>query len=60
LSATELQFLIGLRHGYPVVADGWVDTSPWINWVNATYAPWIWVNDLSKYVYFAGDGTPVN
>lgn len=38
--------------GYPFVPESKdVDTDGFLGWVNATYAPWIWVYSLDKYCY---------
>jgi hypothetical protein len=41
--------------GYPVDENGWADTGDWLNWVNVTSQPWIWVISLEKYVYVGDD-----
>lgn len=42
-------------NGYPVDESGWADTTPWLQWVNVSFDPWIWVESLGKYVYVEGD-----
>lgn len=41
--------------GYPVIDSEWVDTSPWLNWLNITLDPWIWSTSLDKYIYVDND-----
>jgi len=41
--------------GYPVDGSGWADTAPWLNYVNVTLEPWVWVEDLKKYTYIQDD-----
>jgi len=43
-------------YGYRVLENGWVDTAPWLNWLNITFDPWIWSTSLDKYIYI-GDGS---
>jgi hypothetical protein len=42
---------IPMWNGYPVNADGWADTGSFMGLVYVTNDPWIWVSDLSRYVY---------
>lgn len=37
--------------GYTIEADGWVDTTPWLGWVNVSGGDWIYMVGFSKYVY---------
>ncbi|MGC9452103.1 MAG: chondroitinase-B domain-containing protein [Oceanipulchritudo sp.] len=35
--------------------QGWLDTGPWLGWVNTTHEPWWWINSMSRYAYVAGE-----
>jgi hypothetical protein len=37
--------------GYPIGAEGWVDTTPWLGFLNVAQAPWIWSATLNKWLY---------
>jgi hypothetical protein len=37
--------------GYTIGVDGWVDTTPWLGWVNVSGGDWIYMLGFSKYVY---------
>jgi hypothetical protein len=54
LGEAELADLIRPTHllGYPINSDYWADTGAWLGWINARYAPWIWVHSMNKYLYF--------
>lgn len=42
-------------YGYPVAADGWVDTEGWMNFVNVAADPWVYSASLGKYLYVGDD-----
>jgi hypothetical protein len=37
--------------GYAIEEDGWVNTGAWLGYVNITNDPWIYSDDLGKYMY---------
>jgi hypothetical protein len=37
--------------GYPVDANGWVDTTPWLAFINVSAGDWVWVVNLGTYIY---------
>lgn len=37
--------------GYEIGTDDWVDTSPWLGWINVSEGDYIWVISLNKYIY---------
>jgi hypothetical protein len=37
--------------GYDIGADSWVDTGGWLGWVNVDADPWVWVINLTTFVY---------
>ena len=45
--------------GYESLTDGWVDTTPWLGWINVSQGDYVWCISLSKYIYlpesFVGD-----
>jgi len=41
--------------GYPVDAQGWVDTSPWIGWVNVVSDPWVWSTVMDAHIFVGDD-----
>jgi len=42
--------------GYPVGADGWADTGAWMGYVYVTNKPWIYVHNMSRYIYLPDEG----
>lgn len=42
-------------YGYPIAELKWVDTGSWLGWVNITFDPWVYSNDLQKYIYVPND-----
>jgi hypothetical protein len=44
-------------NGFAVDENGWADTGDWMGMVNVAADPWIWVNDLTKYLYIPSEGT---
>lgn len=41
--------------GYNVGGDGWVNTESWINYVNVTFQPWVYIESLGKYGLIGDD-----
>jgi hypothetical protein len=37
--------------GYAIDELGWVDTFPWIGYINVIEGDWVWVLNLQKYIY---------
>jgi hypothetical protein len=37
--------------GYPVDPSGWVDTTPWLGWINVSQGDYVWSIAFSKYIY---------
>ena len=37
--------------GYDILTDGWVDTTPWMGFINVSGGDWIWNVNLNKYLY---------
>jgi hypothetical protein len=37
--------------GYAIAEGDWVETGAWLSRVNVRNAPWIWSEDLGKYLY---------
>ncbi|MEX0325028.1 MAG: hypothetical protein AB3N33_02950 [Puniceicoccaceae bacterium] len=37
--------------GYAVDGEGWVDTSPWLGWINVSQGDYVWSINLGKYIY---------
>lgn len=44
-------------NGFDVDENGWADTGAWMGMVNVAADPWIWVHDLTKYLYIPTEGT---
>jgi hypothetical protein len=44
-------------NGFDVDENGWADTGAWMGMVNVAADPWIWSNDLTKYLYIPTEGT---
>jgi len=44
--------------GYPIVKQGdrdWIDTNPWMGWLDVTAAPWVYSNSLDAWTYLSED-----
>ncbi|MGC9452104.1 MAG: hypothetical protein ACP5I4_11725 [Oceanipulchritudo sp.] len=41
--------------GYAVDELGWADASPWLDWVNVSLKPWVYVQALGKYSHIQDD-----
>jgi hypothetical protein len=37
--------------GYDILQDGWVDTTPWMGYINVSAGDWVWSASLNKYLY---------
>jgi len=37
--------------GYPVDPSGWVDTTPWLGWINVAQGDYVWSIAFGKYIY---------
>jgi hypothetical protein len=37
--------------GYPVDPSGWVDTTPWLGWINVAQGSYVWSVSFAKYIY---------
>jgi hypothetical protein len=37
--------------GYPIGPQGWVDTTPWMGWINIGPGDYVWSVAFSKYIY---------
>jgi hypothetical protein len=36
---------------YDIGENGWVDTTPWLSWINVSAGDYIWSASLNKYIY---------
>jgi hypothetical protein len=37
--------------GYPILQDGWIDTTSWLGWMNVSEGDYVWSLALNKYIY---------
>ena len=56
LSKELLQEEVGVWNGYPVAANGWINSANWLGWVYVSHDPWVWIHDFQDYAYVLPSG----
>lgn len=46
--------------GYAIDPAGWVNTAPWLQYLNVNHAPWIWSDSLKSWLYVDDNGVSSN
>lgn len=45
---------------FPILQDGWVNTSSWLGYLFIAQDPWVWAQTLTKWIYLPDDAVQSN